>query len=86
MANQNAWTLALPEAGTNIVVVGAVHSKANQRVPASNLSEGMVIVHDVRNAGGMLLVPAGSRLTSSTAAKLAKVLGPKFFLEVAPAA
>jgi CheY-like chemotaxis protein len=84
--NQNAWTLSLPDVAANIVVVGAVHSKANQRVPASNLSEGMVIVHDVRNAGGMLLVPAGSRLTSSTAAKLAKVLGPKFFLEVAPAA
>jgi hypothetical protein len=46
----------------------------------------MVLVHDVRNEGGVLLVPAGSRLTSTSAAKLAQMLGPRFFLEVAPAA
>jgi len=86
MPSQNVWTLSLPDGSASIAVVGVIQSKENQRVLATNLSEGMVIVHDVRNAGGLLLVPAGSRLTSSTAAKLAKVLGPKFFLEVAPAA
>jgi CheY-like chemotaxis protein len=84
--NQSAWTLALPEAAGRLAVVGALQSKANLRVVATNLSEGMVVAHDICNAGGILLVPAGSRLTSSSAAKLAKVLGPRVFLEVAPAA
>jgi hypothetical protein len=33
-----------------------------------------------------LLVPAGSRLTGTSAAKLAKMLGDGIYLEVAPAA
>ncbi|HEV8551748.1 MAG TPA: response regulator [Polyangiaceae bacterium] len=84
--NQGPWTLSLPEVGACLAVVGCIQSKENQRVAASHLAEGMVIVHDVRSENGLLLVPAGSRLTSSSAARLAKALGPKFFLEVAPAA
>jgi hypothetical protein len=36
--------------------------------------------------GGLLLVPAGSRLTGTSAAKLARLLGDSIYLEVAPAA
>lgn len=86
LPSQNAWTLASADASASVAVIGVIQSKENQRVLATELSEGMVIVHEVRNAGGLLLVPAGLRLTSSSAAKLAKVLGPKFYLEVAPAA
>jgi hypothetical protein len=80
------WTLTLDGADTCIAVVGEIRKRENQRVAASELSEGMVLAHDVRNEGGILLVPAGSRLSSTTAVKLAQMLGPRFFLEVAPAA
>ena len=85
VAGRSAWTLRL-DGGICLTAIGEIRSKENQRVAASALAEGMIIVHDVRSEGGLLLVAAGSRLTSSAAAKLAKVLGPKNFLEVAPAA
>jgi len=80
------WTLTLEGGGPCLAVVGEIRTRENQRVAASALAEGMVLAFDVRNEGGMLLVPAGARLTSTTAAKLAGLLGPRFFLEVAPAA
>lgn len=85
-AGRSIWTLAVPDSDVCITAVGEIRSKENQRVAASCLAEGMIVVHDVRNEGGLLLVTGGSRLTSSAAAKLAKVLGPRYFLEVAPAA
>jgi hypothetical protein len=69
-----------------IALVAETRAKENQRISAADLSEGMVIVREVRSEAGLLLVPAGSRLTSSTAAKLAQVLGPRYFVEVAAAA
>ncbi len=80
---RSCWTLRLSCDGPCIAVVGEVRSRQNQRVAATELCEGMVLAHDVRNQGGVLLVPAGARLTGVTAAKLAQTLGPRFFLEVA---
>ncbi len=85
-SEQPSWTLTLEGSNTCLAVVGEIRKRENQRLAASLLAEGMVVAHDVRNEGGILLVPAGSRLTGTTAAKLAKMLGPRFFLEVAPAA
>jgi CheY-like chemotaxis protein len=82
----SAWTLEIEGTSAVIAVVGQIRSKANQRVAVEKLCEGMVIAHDVRTEAGILLVPGGSRLTSTTAAKLAKILAPRSFLEVAPAA
>jgi DNA-binding response OmpR family regulator len=82
----SAWTLTLDGDERRLAIVAETCSKENQRVSAADLSEGMVVVHEVRSETGLLLVPAGSRLTSSTAAKLAKVLGRSFFVEVASAA
>ncbi len=85
-AGRHCFTLFHEESGMCLAAVGEIRSKQNQRVAASKLSEGMVVVHDVRNEGGLLLVAAGSRLTSSSAARLSRVLGSRYFLEVAPAA
>jgi CheY-like chemotaxis protein len=85
-AGRRTFTLLHEESGVCLAGVGEIRSKQNQRVAASNLAEGMIIVNDVRNEGGLLLVAAGSRLTTSSAAKLARVLGSRCFLEVAPAA
>lgn len=83
---QRAWSLSAAEPGACIVLVAEVRSKENQRVAATALSEGMIVISDVCNDGGLLLVPAGSRLTSTSAARLGRLLGSRFFVDVAPAA
>lgn len=82
--DHHCWTLAPENGDACIAVIGQIRSHENQRVAASKLAEGMVLAHDLRNEGGILLAPAGARLTKSTATKLAAMLGPRFFLEVAP--
>lgn len=83
--NCKCWTLSIEGTDATIAVIGEVLAKENKRVAASQLCEGMIIAYDVHSEAGVLLVPAGSRLTSTTAAKLGKILGQRF-LEVAPAA
>ena len=80
------WSLKLADDRGCIVLVTEVRRRENQRVPASELTEGMVLAQDVRNDGGVLIVAAGARLSATSANKLAAMLGPRFFLEVAPAA
>lgn len=80
------WTLTLDGDGCRLAVVGEVRKRSNERVASAKLAEGMVLAHDVRTEAGILLAPAGTRLTSTTAAKLAKVLGPRAHIEVAPPA
>lgn len=70
----------------SIAIVGEIRRRENQRLPASKLREGMVLVHDLRSESGALLVTAGSRLTSTTATRLAQMLGERFLVEVACAA
>ena len=69
-----------------MAIVGEIARRGNERVAASRLCEGMVLVHDLRSDSGALLMTAGSRLTSTSAARLAQVLGPQFMIEVACAA
>jgi hypothetical protein len=45
----------------------------------------MVLVTDVRNAAGVVLLPGGTRLTSTTAEKLRRLLDTTV-VEVSPAA
>lgn len=78
------WTLAPEGAKSCLALVGEIRELTNQRVAASDLSEGMIPAHDVRNDDGVLLVAAGTRLTATSAARLSKLLGRRFFLEVAP--
>jgi CheY-like chemotaxis protein len=85
-ADHACWTLNLDGGLGAIALIVELRARQNQRVAASKLTEGMIVAHDIRNEAGMLLVPAGSRLTSTSAIKLAQMLGPRFFLEVAPAA
>ncbi|MBK7395712.1 MAG: hypothetical protein IPJ34_05250 [Myxococcales bacterium] len=46
----------------------------------------MVLARDLKNEAGVLLIPAGTRLTSSTVDRLTKLLGATFLVEVANAA
>jgi hypothetical protein len=67
------WTISLG-AGLMVAMIGEVRRRANRRIPAHRLSEGMVVVGDVRNGGGVLLLPSGTRLTSTTAERLSNLL------------
>jgi CheY-like chemotaxis protein len=80
------WTMPLDTGKACLAIVGEVRSRENQRVAASDLKEGMVLVHDLRSESGTLLVKAGSRLTTTTATRVAQMLGPRFLVEVACAA
>jgi hypothetical protein len=57
-----------------IAIIGEVKRRVNRRVEARRLIEGMVVVTDVRNGGGVLLLPSGTRLTSTTAERLSNLL------------
>jgi CheY-like chemotaxis protein len=81
-----SWTIPLDGGKANLALLGEIRKRENQRVPVSDLREGMVLAHDLRTDSGALLVTAGSRLTSTTAERLSQVLGPRFFVEVATAA
>jgi CheY-like chemotaxis protein len=84
--NHNCWRLAMAGGTGTLAVVGEIRSRANERISAAKLTEGMVVAYDVRNEGGVLLVPAGARLTSTSATRLASLLGARIFIDVAPAA
>jgi CheY-like chemotaxis protein len=85
-AGVQCWTMPLADGKARLAIVGEIRRRENQRVAASSLREGMVLAHDLRTESGALLVAAGSRLTSTAALRLAQVLGPRFFVEVATAA
>jgi DNA-binding response OmpR family regulator len=80
------WTATADGGKACIAIVGEIRKRENQRVSASRLREGMVVVNDLRTESGALLVTAGSRLTSTTATRIAQMLGERFFVEVAYAA
>ncbi|MFO0725221.1 MAG: hypothetical protein U1E65_15675 [Myxococcota bacterium] len=53
-----------------------------RRVRLDALHEGMVCATDVRNASGLLLAAAGTRITEAAAERLRKLLGEGFAVEV----
>ena len=57
-----------------------------QTVTANALREGMVLVRDLHNGAGALLVPSGTRLTSETATRIAKIVGKAAVIDVQIAA
>jgi CheY-like chemotaxis protein len=78
-----AFGLQCERAKVTLGLVAEVQRQYSRQVKASELREGMVVVHDVRRATGILIVPAGSRLTRTTAERLKVLLGPNSLLEVA---
>jgi len=72
-ATATCWTIVLDD-GIGLVVVSEAKQRANRKIPARKLVEGMVVVSDVRNPAGLLLLPSGTRLTSTTASRLSNLL------------
>ncbi len=80
------WMLRAKEAGAIFGLACEVQQTQKGRVPASGLEEGMVITSDLRNESGALLVAAGTRLTSTSADRVRRALGPGFLVSVSRAA
>jgi DNA-binding response OmpR family regulator len=62
------------EDGATLGLVADVRRRPNRRVQARRLIEGMVVVEDVCNGSGVLLLPSGTRLTATTAERLSRLL------------
>jgi hypothetical protein len=80
----NCWALTIDNSNATVLLACQIRRRGNQRLPASELTEGMVLLNDLRSRNGVLLASAGSRLTETTAAKLSQVLGARFYLDVSP--
>jgi CheY-like chemotaxis protein len=77
-----AWTATLDGCSAKIGIVAEVNRRANQRVPIAQVREGMVTAHDLRNDTGALILPAGTRLTTSSVERLSGLLGARFVIDV----
>ena len=71
--NARYWEVRT-EDGSVFGLVADARTRANRRVPARRLAEGMVVVKDILNGAGVLLLPSGTRLTSTTAERLSRLL------------
>jgi CheY-like chemotaxis protein len=76
------WTLTREDGTECVAVAGEIQAMQKQRVPAASLREGMVLTQDLRTESGLLLVTSGSRLTNTTASRLAKLLGSRILVDV----
>lgn len=61
-------------------------SKALRRVHVGQLTEGMVLARDLHTESGAMLVPAGTRLTSTQIERLGRILSARVSFDVAEAA
>lgn len=85
-AHQFEQTLCLSDGGAvDVAVQLAVHARESTQVLASALCEGMVLATELRGPGGALLAASGTRLTATTAMRLAAHLGPRSLVTVLPA-
>jgi DNA-binding NarL/FixJ family response regulator len=74
--------LAFHSDKATVHVLVSVRHLPRTRVPAHSLREGMVLANDVANDAGLLIARAGTRLTETTAEKIARLV-PKKIIELA---
>jgi DNA-binding response OmpR family regulator len=77
---QEAFSITLVDA--KLVVHLGLRSKANLDLPAAGLKEGMVLAKDVFNAKGLMMINAGTRLSTHMIDKLKTVLSAKQCVQV----
>ncbi len=81
-----SWVMRIGDKEVRLLVDISVVQQKNNRVPVGQLKEGMVLRQDLKNEFGALLIPAGTRLTATTAARISKLMGDRYVVEVANAA
>lgn len=84
-ASTSCW-LRDKESGGTIKLHLGVRSRRNVVVSVARLREGMVLAQDLTTSSGTLLLKAGTRLTSTSSERVAKILGNDYAVEVAEAA
>jgi two-component system chemotaxis response regulator CheY len=77
------WTARVKAANLCLGIAADLTSRANERVPAEELKEGMVVAHDLQTATGELILRGGTRITTTAAERVIRLLGAKFLVEVA---
>lgn len=85
-AGRRCWLAAIRGTTVRMGFIGEVSKRANQRVSAAELREGMVLARDIHNHHGVLVMASGTRLTATSASRVASLLGDRFVVEVACAA
>jgi CheY-like chemotaxis protein len=81
--SQHQEAFVLVAQGARVIVRVGLTCRKNALIPVMSLREGMVLGKDVFNARGMLLVGAGTRLSSTAAERLRQALPEKQSVEVA---
>jgi CheY-like chemotaxis protein len=76
------WTARIVSNKAQLGIIGEIHRARNERIPVSKLEEGMVLIRDVRNDAGALVMAAGTRLTATTVTRMSGMLGERFVVEV----
>lgn len=82
-ACQHMEMFVLQVQGARLQFRVGIAAKQNQQVTVMNLREGMVLASDVFNAKGMLMVRAGTRLSSTAAERLRQSLALTQSVDVA---
>lgn len=80
------WCVSSENDDIVVEVWTGARRRENRVVCVADLVEGMVLAADVLNPAGVLLLPAGVRLTETTAGRARALLNPAFVVEVAAAA
>ncbi len=83
---RRCWLATIRGTSVKMGFVGEVFRRANQRVNAGELREGMVLARDLHNHHGVLVMAGGTRLTATSAGRVASLLGERYLVEVAVAA
>ncbi len=84
--SRQQFILSTRDGTCRIVFELEVLSKALRRVNVGQLKEGMVIARDLHTDSGALLVPGGTRLTSSQIERMVRILSVRVTFDVADAA
>ena len=84
--SRQQFVIAPRDNGLRVVFEVGILAKALRRLCVTQLKEGMVLARDLHAETGVMLVPAGTRLTSTQIARLGGILSPRFTFDVAEAA
>ena len=85
-ASHQKFVVTTEDATLHITFELEILAKALRRVNVGQLTEGMVVARDLHTETGALLVPAGTRLTSSQIERMSRLVSARVTFDVAEAA
>jgi hypothetical protein len=76
------WTLRVAGSTMQVGIIGEILRHPTERRPARHLRDGMVVSRDVHDASGAVVLASGTRLTSTSIARIQAMLGGHVAIEV----